>query len=1731
MLRRLTLCAVLLAPLPALAQEEDEGILTRFIQDQLSGAGRTVDVQGFAGALSSEASVERLVIEDAEGPWLIADGLLLDWNRSAVLRGRIEVEELSAQRIQILRAPLPGEAAIDVPDARATPFSLPELPVSIDLGRLAIDRVELGESFVGEPVTLSVDGSARLAGGEGAADLTAQRLDATEGLFALDASYSNATRQLSVALTLEEGPGGLAVGALGIPGAPSVALSIDGEGPIDGFAADIGLSTDGTERIGGRFEISDGGPGVTRRIGLDLSGDISVLLSGDAAGFVGDSAGVTVTVVQAEDGSTRLEALDLTAAALTLSGTAEIGPDGWPRAFDLQGAVAEGDGRVDIPGAEGLSVAGAEIDLSYDAARGEAWTGLVTATGVRRADLAIDRLAIEGGGVISRGAGEATADLTYGAEGLAFEDQGLSDALGTDVTGRLVAARDGSDAIDIPTFTLRSAGLDVTAEARIALDGEPRVTLDTTVAAGDLSRFAGVSGQPLAGAGTVTAAGPLRPLSGIFDLYVALDATDLAIGQDRLDPLLIGRTQLTAGLRRDETGTYIEDLTLDGTALSGQIDAALTGDDIDATLDLSIDDLARVLDSVTGPARLSGDVAQRAGGTIALDVALTAPDLDLTVAGTVEQPRDAQGDVTDTPLDLRIEGRIDAIGPYAAAFGQDVAGAARIDGTVAASPGARSFDVDVALSTDGLSTPDDRLDALLGGAGSLSLTARGALDGTVEVERLVLDYPAIDGRIAATVDLSGETPDPRSADLDVTVADASLLSDALSGPLSLSGTVRPEAGSVRRVDLAASGPGLDVAIDGTVDPAAPALDVALTFDVADLSDYAELAGRPIAGRLQGSADAVADLSARTFDVEADVTSTGLATGVDQIDRLVAGEGSLSVAAAGDLDGDIALERLALSYPNLSGTASGRANTTERSFDIDADLSTDGLETGISQVDALIGGDGGVVLRAAGDLDGDIAVERLVLSYPNLSGAASGTVNAAERSFDVTADLFTDGLVTGIAQVDGLIGGDGGLRVDAEGALDGTVTVRDLAVDYPGLSGSARGSVDLSGPAPVPGEVEADLSIADLSVLVAGLSGPGTLRADVGAETGGGRAVVAEVTAPALTAAIDGTITGTQAFSGRFDVGASNLRTYAGLVGQPISGAVDADGQAQVDLSTGRFDVTAQASTTNLSVGNAQADGLLAGTGTVTVSAAGAIDGPVTLRDLSARYPGVSLDASGSADLAGGLSDAQARFDARLTDLGRFVPDLPGPATMSGTARQTPAGFAVDVDGTGPQGIAFSADGTVGGTLNVDGSVPLGLANPFIEPRRIDGTATLDLTVQGPPSLQAVSGTISTSGARLTAPMLGLALNDLSGTVRLADAAATLDLRAAPADGGALSVGGRVGLTGDLPADITVRADEVVLRDPSLYETSATGSVTVTGPLRGTGARARIAGDLALGQTEIQVPTSGVGGLGDLPPVTHLNAPAAVRRTLERADLSVTAEREAAATGAPARGFPLDLTVRAPGRVFIRGRGLDAELGGALRLAGTTTDIVPQGRFELIRGRIDILNQRFDLTEGTASLQGDFVPVIRLVARTQTEAGTTVSVVVEGPATAPEIGFESSSGLPEDEVIAQLLFGRSLSAISPLQAVQLASAIGTLTGRGGGVLETFRESIGVDDLDITTDEEGNAAVTAGAYISENVYTDVTVDSTGETRIDLNIDITDDITARGSVGSDGETSIGIFFERDY
>ena len=69
---------------------------------------------------------------------------------------------------------------------------------------------------------------------------------------------------------------------------------------------------------------------------------------------------------------------------------------------------------------------------------------------------------------------------------------------------------------------------------------------------------------------------------------------------------------------------------------------------------------------------------------------------------------------------------------------------------------------------------------------------------------------------------------------------------------------------------------------------------------------------------------------------------------------------------------------------------------------------------------------------------------------------------------------------------------------------------------------------------------------------------------------------------------------------------------------------------------------------------------------------------------------------------------------------------------------------------------------------------------------------------------------------------------------------------------------------------------------------------------------------------------------------------------------------------------------------------------------------------------------------------------------------TARITVEGPANAPDVTISATPDLPQDEVLARLLFGRSIDTLSPFQVARLVASVRTLAGGGPGLVEARSE---------------------------------------------------------------------------
>ena len=612
MRRFLCLLALCLWPFAALAQEgspsddspatqqqteRDRSYLTGLIEDNLSGAGRTVRVEGFEGALSSRPTFTTLSIADDEGAWLtIRDGAI-SWNRAALLRGRIEIDELSAARIELPRLPSGGEGS--GPATEATPFALPDLPVSVRIDKIEAREVALGEALFGEAAVVRAAGSLSLAGGEGKADLAIERVDGQRGSFSLRADYVNKTRVLSLDLLMDEAKGGIVANLIGLPDRPAITLAVSGKGPLDDLTTDLVLSTDGQTRLRGQLRLFEapmpGAPeesAAVAQFGASLDGDISPLLAQDYRAFFGDRVALMAEGVRKPSGTLSLNRLDLSAKALRLSGAVDIAPSGLPSMANIELNVGLEEGaEVLLPlSGDKTWVRAAQLHLEYDQARGDGWALRGSVNELRRAGLSMLLARLDGSGRVRPGANPSLGGtVVLSASGFEFDTPGLGEAVGPLVSGKTTFSWQEGQPLRFSRLSL--IGRDYRAEGNLRVE-DPRggVTVSGALALSDtdIGHLSGLAGRALSGAIRADLSGSYTVLGGAFEADLALEGQDLGLAQPELDRALAGASRIMLAARRDGAGLTIERLEAQSRALDARLSGGLASDSgqIDATAEL-----------------------------------------------------------------------------------------------------------------------------------------------------------------------------------------------------------------------------------------------------------------------------------------------------------------------------------------------------------------------------------------------------------------------------------------------------------------------------------------------------------------------------------------------------------------------------------------------------------------------------------------------------------------------------------------------------------------------------------------------------------------------------------------------------------------------------------------------------------------------------------------------------------------------------------------------------------------------------------------------------------------------------------------------------------------------------------------------------------------------------------------------------------------------------------------
>lgn len=505
--------------------------------------------------------------------------------------------------------------------------------------------------------------------------------------------------------------------------------------------------------------------------------------------------------------------------------------------------------------------------------------------------------------------------------------------------------------------------------------------------------------------------------------------------------------------------------------------------------------------------------------------------------------------------------------------------------------------------------------------------------------------------------------------------------------------------------------------------------------------------------------------------------------------------------------------------------------------------------------------------------------------------------------------------------------------------------------------------------------------------------------------------------------------------------------------------------------------------------------------------------------------------SGQAKVAGSAQAPEGSYKLQIARLSETALARSGigplDITAQGQLAQGRAGVDVSVSGPSLSGVSLRGSVPVAAgmmDLAAKGTVGLGLANPMLAASgaRLAGSAVIDAKIGGTFAAPLVGGTVRIENGKFDDTANGIAIEGITALVRGDGKSVRLsNLNARTRDGGTIDGDGSVAIdpARGFPGAVSINFTNATLVQNEFMRFVSNGRFTLEGALA---TSPRIAGRMDVRTLDFIIPERMPGGVDALD-VRHVNA---------KGRPGKKAKGQPGKAGTSAFNAELDLVVSAPNNVFVRGMGMESELGGELRISGTSRDPRPFGGFEMRRGRFDVMGKRLDFAQGRVNFSGTLDPSLDFVAQTVAN-DITAKILVGGTASAPEISFASSPSLPQDEVIARMMFGRSSAQLTAGQALQVAQTIMQFSGGGPGVMDNIRQSLGVDSLDIGTGEGGKGGqIGIGKRLNDRIYFGVKQGTTPDsTKATIDIDITRNIRVQGAANPQGGSEVGIGAQWDY
>lgn len=429
---------------------------------------------------------------------------------------------------------------------------------------------------------------------------------------------------------------------------------------------------------------------------------------------------------------------------------------------------------------------------------------------------------------------------------------------------------------------------------------------------------------------------------------------------------------------------------------------------------------------------------------------------------------------------------------------------------------------------------------------------------------------------------------------------------------------------------------------------------------------------------------------------------------------------------------------------------------------------------------------------------------------------------------------------------------------------------------------------------------------------------------------------------------------------------------------------------------------------------------------------------------------------------------------------------------------------------GVWGIAGTAPLQLSGDLQVNS---LAWVTPLIKQSgalTLDGALQARFSASGTVAQARWLGTVQGQGLKIDLPEQGVHFDDGNFLAELQGDKIVLTRLGLRAGKGTLTGQGSLALhagNAELQVAVTARELEVLSRADRQLTLSGAGKLEVHDR------KIELAGRFKVDRGLIELPKD------DAP------SPSDDVVVLGRADDPATEPAQP-----PLLGHHLTLDVDLGERFYLKGQGLDAQLGGVLKV--TSSSGAPpraSGTIRVLKGHYAAYGQRLQIDRGILNFQGPVDnPGLNIIALRKEQA-VEAGVSVTGTALEPQVRLVSYPNVPDSEKLSWLVLGHGLddSSGKDFSALQLAAGALLAAGESITLQQRIAQTAGLEEVNLRgTGSAETTVLTLGKRLSSRAYLSYEQGLGGaENLAKINYKLTQRLSVRAQEGD--STALDLFY----